>query len=447
MTTLGIHLFRKDLRVYDNRALNELSKRVDKVIGVFIFDPAQITSKSVHCSHKAAQFVIESVNDLDGQTGGKLVILYGDPPSTLEELISTTRPDYLSFNSDFSPYSLKRDMSIARMCVRHNVALLTDDDDQTLIPMESLIKKDGSPYMVFGGFYKNLTSHSITKPHTRRVHWIKPRVAMFKDYINLLESRHGYIRGGRAEALRKLNQRQVINNPDHLSSDGLQLSAYMNFGCISIREAHASKPSYLKTFSWRDFFLCIYRFATNGNSYTKHMDLRYDRIKWPAVKMTEWNKFLNCDTGFLLIDAAMRELLERGLVNNRARLLLATFWIKYLMISPFNKSYGSQAWFSKLLIDCSSSQNKLNHQWVIGDLDLSGRRFKMTGTHSLTGRMMRIDNDMIKRYDPEFAYIKKWIPAFKSLSIRECKALAKRTTQMYEWRARYAKYSHLFNKL
>jgi deoxyribodipyrimidine photo-lyase len=334
MAKLGIHLFRKDLRVYDNRALNELSKHVDRVIGVFIFDPVQIASKSVHYSSNAAQFIIESVNDLDGQTGGKLVILHGDPISILEELISTTKPDYLSFNSDFTPYSLKRDTAITRVCARYNVILLTDDDDQTLIPMKSLIKKDGSPYMVFGGFFKNLATHTIAKPHTRRICWIKPRITVFKDYLNLLETRHCYIRGGRAEALRKLNQNRVIGNLDHLSSKGLQLSAYVNFGCISIREAYATRPPYLKTFSWRDFFLCIYRFAANGNSYTKHIDRRYDRIKWPSVKMNEWRKFLNCDTGFLLIDAAMRELLECGMVNNRARLLLATFWIKYLMISP-----------------------------------------------------------------------------------------------------------------
>jgi deoxyribodipyrimidine photolyase len=117
------------------------------------------------------------------------------------------------------------------------------------------------------------------------------------------------------------------------------------------------------------------------------------------------------------------------------------------MICPFDKSYGSQIWFSRLLIDCSASQNKLNHQWVIGDLDLSGRRFKMANTHPLTGRMIRVDNEMIKRYDPEFKYIKKWIPAFKDLTLKECKSQAKDTTSMYEWRARYMKYAKLFEKL
>jgi deoxyribodipyrimidine photolyase len=39
---IGIHFFRKDLRVDDNLALNELIKRVDRVVGLFVFDKKQI---------------------------------------------------------------------------------------------------------------------------------------------------------------------------------------------------------------------------------------------------------------------------------------------------------------------------------------------------------------------------------------------------------------------
>ena len=83
----------------------------------------------------------------------------------------------------------------------------------------------------------------------------------------------------------------------------------------------------------------------------------------------------------------------------------------------------------------------------MGDLDIAGRRFCMRGSQPLTGRMIRVDNQMIKRYDPQFEYIKKWIPAFKDLTIKECKAKMKEIEPMYQWRDRYIKYTKLFERL
>lgn len=443
---ISIHWFRKDLRLTDNNALNELAQHVNNVVGVFIFDPKQIT-RSDHYSARAAQFVIDSVNDLNDQLSGNLVIAYDDPSVVIDHLLSVLRPAYLSFNADFTPYSIKRDTDILRACAQHNVRTIVNEDDQTLIPMRSLVKKDGSPYLVYGSFFKKLSSYSIAKPSRSRISWIKPNVHLRRDPIRWSLVQQKTLEGGRSEALTRLKAMHKIEPSELLFHKTTQLSAYLNLGCISIREVYGASNESLRSVAWRDFFLCVYRFAKNGNNYTKHIDERYDKLKWPKVKRSEWSKFMKCTTGFLLVDATMEELVQSGSINNRARLILSTFWIKYLMICPFDKQYGSQIWFSRLLIDCSACQNKLNHQWVIGDLDLSGRRFKMADTHPLTGRMIRVDNGMIKRYDPEFLYIKKWIPAFKELSLKECKSRVKNTTPMYEWRDRYLAYAKLFEKI
>ena len=41
----GIHIFHRDFRLYDNTALYELSKKCEKIILVFIFDPIQINPR------------------------------------------------------------------------------------------------------------------------------------------------------------------------------------------------------------------------------------------------------------------------------------------------------------------------------------------------------------------------------------------------------------------
>jgi deoxyribodipyrimidine photo-lyase len=188
------------------------------------------------------------------------------------------------------------------------------------------------------------------------------------------------------------------------------------------------------------------RFKSNGNAY-KHIDDRYDKLKWKKVSITEWNHFIESTTGYLLIDAIMNELIQTGYIGNRARLLLATFWTKYLLIDPFDLEYGAQAGFSRYLIDCSTSQNKMNHQWVIGDLDLSGHRFCMKGTSPLSGRVIRIDNGIISKYDPQFEYIKKWIPQYKNKSVKEMKLIVKNINPIFNWKDRYSMYTDMFSKL
>ncbi len=449
--TVGIHIFRKDLRVKDNLALNQLANKVDEIIGVFVFDTNQInaTTNTYH-SARVAQFVVESVRDLNSQCDNKLLTVIGTPAVEIEKLIKQTKAVAISFNADYTQYSIKRDNAIRKVCDRHEVECIVNEDDQSLLPMRDTIKKDGTPYMVYGPFYKLVISKQIDKPTSKQIKWKKHGTA---QWIKLKQSFDNNWKGGRTEGLHRLKTRTATGAIDAMAAPTIQLSAYMNQGCISIREVYwAFKEKYkskepIRSIVWRDFFLCIFRFAPNGNDYNKCIDERYQQIKWPKINKSNWNKFINCNTGFLLVDAAMRELLETGFCNNRSRLILSTFWSKYLLIDPFDKTYGVQVWFSKLLIDCNASQNLNNHRWVMGDLDLAGRRFCMKGAHPLTGRMIRVDNQMIKKYDKDFEFIKKWIPEFKDLSLKECKARVKQIEPIYEWRERYLQYCKLFEKI
>ena len=452
MVRTGIHIFRKDLRTEDNLALNQLAKSVDQIVGVFIFDPKQIDQTNSNKSHRslnAAQFIVDSVNDLYEQCNKKLIIAYGNPITTIHQLISYIQPVAVSFNADFTPYSLKRDEGIRKLCVSYDIECIINSDDQCLARMDSLVKKDGNPYVVFGTFYKHLIKQTIPTPTTKKVKWTKPKVDLESLKWKNIES---VFAGGREEAMKILKNKPLAKAADVLDTETSHLSAYLNQGCVSIREVYAAFKRHnakesIRSIAWRDFFLCIYRFLPNGNSYTQFIDERYNDINWPKLNQSHWKRFMQSDTGFLMIDAIMAELLQTGYINNRARLLLATFWIKYLMINPFDKEYGSQEGFSRLLIDCSSSQNKLNHQWVIGDLDFAGRRFGMKGTHPLTGRMIRVDNDLIKKFDPNYTYISKWLPQFQGKSLKECKSMMKDTKQMYEWRDRYKEYAKLFKSI
>jgi hypothetical protein len=50
----------------------------------------------------------------------------------------------------------------------------------------------------------------------------------------------------------------------------------------------------------------------------------------------------------------------------------------------------------------------MNHAWIT-EFDLSGRRYAPAGV-PMAGRPMDISNKMIKKWDHELCYIKRWLP-------------------------------------
>jgi deoxyribodipyrimidine photolyase len=98
-------------------------------------------------------------------------------------------------------------------------------------------------------------------------------------------------------------------------------------------------------------------------------------------------------------------------------MIVGVFSVKYLLINPLCRYYGLHDWFSRHLVDCSTSQNKLNAQWVT-ELDFPGKKFSPSGS-TIAGRPMSIDNSMIKKWDPDCVYIKKWLPHLKDVPNKE----------------------------
>lgn len=470
---LGIFIFRKDLRLQDNLSLIELTKQCEKIIPIFIFDNYQIdiTDKNTYYrSNNAVQFLCESLIDLNKELNNKLMFFKGDPIIILEKIIKSLYKDnnlLFGFNKDFTKYAIKRDSQIITLLNRYKISLVTTDHDHTLIPFEKMIKSDGTAYMVYGSFYKNSIKTKVNNPIFNKFSkYIKNDDLDFNkitinDFDKLYkENKHIAQHGGRSIAIKKMYNNPVYKNytnkRDLLDFNTYQVSAALNFGCISIREFYnivKNNTEIKKQLYWRDFYNCILRYVPNANSYSLLIDDRFNKVKWPN-NYKEWNLMMESKTGYLIIDAAMRELIKTGYIGNRTRLILGTFWIKYLLINPLHAKYGSQVGFSRYLVDCNTSQNKLNHQWFT-DLDLSGRRFAKRGCNPLTGRMMRIDNEVIKKFDPECNYIKKWLPELENITTKELykwdgniqKKYNVHVAPIFNWNIRYLQYCKLFKNI
>jgi deoxyribodipyrimidine photo-lyase len=445
----GIFIFRKDLRIIDNRGLIKLANECGEIIPMFIFDPYQVDLNSKtknYLSFPALRFICESVKDLDDllkNLKSKLNVFYGNPVKVIEYLIQQLNINNtqiaLGFNADFTEYSIKRDEDIINYCKKQNISTIICDDDNVLCDMNLLLKEPNTPYKQYGAFKKNILKN---KSKFNKIDMTKIKFANIKKNISLTlnsdeidEMWNGNIEtnnytpleiGSRKLALNILSGLKKFSdyntNRDILSYNTTHLSAYLNFGLISEREFYFSLVSKLGLTTqlinqviWREYYLCLLRYLNGAKSYDTHIDPRYNKIKWtkeiPPTNSKVWNEWklmMESKTGFLLVDAAIQELKHTGFMHNRCRMIVGVFSVKYLHINPLCRFIGLNDWFSRYLVDCSTSQNKLNTQWVT-ELDFPGKKFAPS-TAPIAGRPMNISNIMIKKWDSECKYIKKWLP-------------------------------------
>jgi deoxyribodipyrimidine photo-lyase len=96
-----------------------------------------------------------------------------------------------------------------------------------------------------------------------------------------------------------------------------------------------------------------------------------------------------------VVDAAMRQLAQTGWIANRARMIVASFLVKDLLI---DWRWGER-WFMQQLVDGDPALNNGNWQWVAG-----------TGTDAAP--YFRIFNPITQgqKHDPDGAYIRRWVP-------------------------------------
>jgi deoxyribodipyrimidine photo-lyase len=478
----GIFIFRKDLRIIDNRGLINLSKKCNKIIPIFIFDPKQVDFNTItknYLSIPALRFICESVKDLNNSiinsnSNSKLNIFYGEPIKVIKHIqkyitkhLNLDQTNIIiGFNADYTNYSLKRDNIIINYCQKQNIKILICDDDYVMCKMELMLKtpETKTPYKQFGAFKKNMLKqiNEFNKVNNIKINFVSLKINIPKtltlkeieEFWKCLITKKISIKYNPLEiGSRKLGL-EIINNlkkfkdynikRDTLSYNTTHLSAYLNFGLISERELYwnllkklDSTTQLLNQVIWRDYYLCILRYLKNASSYTTHIDPRYEKIKWTKeipVKTSkvwyEWKLMINSKTGFLLIDAAIQELKQTGFMHNRCRMIVGVFSVKYLKINPLCRYIGLNDWFSRYLLDCSTSQNKLNTQWI-SELDFPGKKFAPSSS-PISGRPMNICNNMIKKWDLDCIYIKKWLPHLIDIDNKI----------IYEWNTKYIESIH-----
>jgi deoxyribodipyrimidine photo-lyase len=433
----SIFIFRRDYRLNDNKGLIECLKSSDTVIPIFIFTPTQLINNKYKSSN-AVQFMIESLEDLDKslkKKGSKLYLFYDEPYKVIDKLLSKLDVDAVYVNKDYTPYSEKRDNSIKKVCGIYDCEFI-QIEDLLLNPISSIVNIEGNVYTKFTPYFNKAKKIKVDKIQNNTMsNYIKKLPKNITVYNGNYHKFYTYnenllLKGGRANALKilkKIPQYKDYNkNRNILMYNTTRLSAYIKFGCISIREVYSvfknklsSNNDLIKQLYWRDFYYNVgYNypviFSKKGN-----LKPNYDKVKWDNNK-TYYNKWKEGMTGFPVVDACMREMNCTGFMHNRGRLIVSGLLIKILLVDwKLGEKY-----FSQKLIDIDPSVNTGNWGWSSG-----------SGADSQP--YFRIFNPWLqsKKYDPECEYIKRWIPELKDVEPKH----------IHQWFIYYTEYKEYKN--
>ncbi|MEQ1486261.1 deoxyribodipyrimidine photo-lyase [Methyloglobulus sp.] len=412
----SLFIFRRDLRIHDNSALNQAIDSSVRVLPCFIFDPRQI-NKHPYQSRPALQFMQQSLVELQHEfqtIGTGLALFHELPVDAVKRVFQQHRIQAVFVNRDYTSFSRVRDAELEQICQDLSIDFHIMPD-YLLVEPEQAVKNDGSPYKVFTAFYNNARQLPVALPRAlEQPNFVKvdEKSIIEPPVFPQVENGVDCPPGGRSQALSILDglDRQIAYQAqrDYPALDATsKLSAHLKFGTCSVREAYYAivqqlGPDHplLRQLYWRDFFTHIaFHYP---HIFGKAFHSRYDNLAWDNDR-DYFQRWADGNTGFPIVDAGMRELNATGFMHNRVRMIVASFLTKDLHISW---RWGER-YFAQHLVDYDPAVNNGNWQWAAS-----------TGCDAQP--YFRIFNPWLQqqKFDPDCHYIYRWIPELNGVSAK-----------------------------
>jgi len=402
----SIFWLRRDLRLEDNHGLYMALKSGEPVLCLFIFD-SKILDKLNDNDDARLGFIHSSLKILKDELnsiGSDILVEHGDPTEIWKKVISKFDLQSVYFNEDYEPYAILRDKQIQALLKKQGVESY-GFKDQVIFAKNDILKNDGKPYTVYTPYKRkwleNLTPKDLASFNNKKYfdNFLKINNLSFPSLKKL-----GFVKSSISIPSTKV-KKAIIQNYDKRrdipSVDGTSLlGIHLRFGTVSVRKlaqkGYELNDTWLSELIWREFFMQIlwhFPHVVKGAFRDK-----YNKIKWKNDKK-EFEKWCQGKTGYPLVDAGMRELNQTGHMHNRVRMLAASFLVKHLLI---DWRWGERYFASKLL-DFDLSSNNGNWQWVAG-----------TGCDAAPYFRVFNPETQQKKFDPDYNYIKKWVPEFET---------------------------------
>jgi deoxyribodipyrimidine photo-lyase len=392
----AILLFTRDLRVHDHPALRAAAAEADRIVPLFVLDDALLEGFG---APNRVMFLFECLHDLRdslAKRGAALAVRRGDTIHEVKRIADETSAETVYLSGDVSSFAQRRVAALrdARLDVKACPGI-------TVVPPGALEPTGGSgAFKVFTPYWRRWQLEPLREvlgaPRTLNA---PSKLASGRIPAAPAHTSPAVAEGGEAAARKRANAwiRDHLHDyeagADDLAGDRTsRLSPYIHFGCISPRElvelAGREGEAFVRQLCWRDFhhqLLAADPRIAQEDQHDRGKDWNDDPDALAAWKAGE--------TGVPLVDAGMKQLLHEGWMHNRARLVTGSYLTKTLGI---DWREGARH-FYELLVDGDVANNAGNWQWVAG-----------TGADTRPNRRLNPQRQA-KRFDPEGAYIQRWL--------------------------------------
>lgn len=420
--------FRNDLRVHDNLALSEACRSADNgVVAVFAICSEQWRRHD--WSSAKVSLIVRTLAELSEALDSLNIALliveeprFADLPRRLLEVARKHKCDQLFFGREYEWNERLRDEAVSDLFEDSGVGVRGVSDRVLFEPGRVRTQSDGvytvySPFRraVMGRLMEEGLPDVVRLPRKLAERVCEPdrvptKVAGFDG-----QTHEQLWPGGEREAKKRLERfaRSRIgaykDKRDVLAEPGTSaLSPYLAIGAISIRMCLARAAAaadgridkgpegpctWINELLWREFYTHVMA------GFPRVCKGRAFRAETEAIEWVDDDRLFEAwgagRTGYPVVDAGMRQLLETGWMHNRARMITASFLTKDLGIDWRR----GERHFMQHLVDGDLANNNGGWQWSAS-----------TGTDAQP--YFRIFNPVSqgRRFDPDGAYVRRYVP-------------------------------------
>ncbi|WP_392564025.1 deoxyribodipyrimidine photo-lyase [Orbus wheelerorum] len=429
---MATHLvwFRNDLRVTDNSALYHACQEPNaKVIAIYIATPTQWQTH--HMSARQAWFIFQHLQQLQQNLAELNIELiyqevdtFDDSIAIIETVSQQRAVTDLFYNKQYQWHERQRDNALLGQPAMANVNCHAFDDSVFFAPGR-ITTDAGKMYQIYtpfrNKFYEHLQNNVIKvnrKPAKRQQELLVELTALKPFSYPMQTSQYAPI--GEQQAIMRLQQfcREEVDLYLNLRdfprlSATSELSAYLAIGVLSVRQCLArlqlERPEFTQSKSsgafgwfnqliWREFYLHLLFIYPKLSKNQPFIDWT-KRVQWRQNEQ-DFVAWQTGQTGYPIVDAAMRQLNQTGWMHNRLRMITASFLVKDLLIDWRR----GEDYFMSQLIDGDLALNNGGWQWAASTGNDAAPYFRIFNPTTQSKRF-DIDGQFILKYLPELAQV------------------------------------------
>lgn len=396
--------FRRDRRLQDNEALTHAAGDSTELYPLFVF-PNNLSS----LTPLRQSSIIESVKSLSASIPSGINTLTGDAPEQVAAFVKQHGIERVVATKAYDTDGMLEQAELAEKLHPLGVVLQLVGSYYAIVP-GTVRKDDGSPLRVYTPFYKRWSLLDWGLPFkldVAKVNWRQVDPPFFPDVQGATPFKVKASEAFALQTFRNFKQRALMNYHEDRNRTDLSgtshLSHALAHGEIHPRTLLAElgdsqgEEVFRKEIAWREFYADV--LFHNPHTLTEYYEPRFANMRYdePAEQFKSWQEG---KTGYPIVDAAMRQLVQSGWMHNRSRMIVASFLVKDLHLEW---QHGAE-FFEKHLTDFDPASNSHGWQWTAG-----------CGTDA--SPYYRIFNPILqgKKFDPTGEYVRKWVPELRHI--------------------------------